>query len=76
MAGGVTLSSNLSTEKKRKRKTLKWGWVCSSVVEHLPNMCKALSSIPSTRRKKKAIDFQKGEELSGIPQTSVALRCH
>jgi hypothetical protein len=26
------------------------GWGCSSVVEYLPNMCKALSSISSTAK--------------------------
>lgn len=29
------------------------GWGCSSVVRHLPGICNALGSIPSTRKEKK-----------------------
>jgi hypothetical protein len=32
-----------------------WGWVCSSLVEHLPSRCEALGSILSTTKKKRKV---------------------
>jgi hypothetical protein len=37
------------------------GWECSSVVEHMLNMCKALSSISSTKKTNKTCSQFGGE---------------
>jgi hypothetical protein len=43
--------------KRNKQSNLKvdHDWECHSVVEHLPSMCKALSSIPSIRKSKQML---------------------
>jgi hypothetical protein len=47
MMTSVTGTNNVIPHQSKK------GWGCSSVVEHLPTMCKVLGSILSTARKNK-----------------------
>jgi hypothetical protein len=55
-AGGSKLKANLDYIGSRpclQKGRRKWGWECSSVVECLASMHKALVSIPSTGKKLK-----------------------
>lgn len=52
------------------------GWGCSLVVEHLPVVCKGLSSIPSTRkrqerRRERTGNRELGKSIPAIPLVPV-----
>lgn len=46
------------------------GWLCSSVVEHLPSMCEVMDSVPSTAKEKRRFSFPvtglTGDRLQGL----------
>jgi hypothetical protein len=60
----LSSSSNLRGEREEKKKNSilkmpKKGWRHGQAIEHLPSKCKALSSNPSTAKKKKKGTKQK-----------------